>query len=221
MYPNGFFGGLSVEDFDWALLWRLHGPSARRTGYPSWCWAGWKGGVRHGEPQDVTKPRRFAVDLKMFRAREQPLLPIFEKNAREINSHAQLFFNIGNDSIDIASRSGLPELVPYLIDYPAAELDGYLFIDAIFLYFVPNFSRPRLRVQRRDEDEIFDFPIKDVDCTMVITSTDSMISQQRKDRIKTSVLITTKILSGDINLCKRDGTVSADQPNHLPCQLRS
>ena len=35
IYPKGFFWGLPVEDFDWALLWRSQVPPMRREGFPT------------------------------------------------------------------------------------------------------------------------------------------------------------------------------------------
>jgi hypothetical protein len=43
-WPNGFLNGLPTSCFDEIFCWRVaeHNPSARRWGFPSWSWQGWK-----------------------------------------------------------------------------------------------------------------------------------------------------------------------------------
>lgn len=178
IYSKGFFWGLPVEDFDWALLWRSQMPPVRREGFPTWSWAGWRGPLFFGQPFDVEKTRRIPTDLEISRSKFGQMDRIFATKCDSPASHDSVCIVLQNDPIDKAAQIQPPEPEFHLDQYPSAEEAGYLFITAIFLHFTPNFERPRTRTHQAseyDSYETFSFRIKDVKCLIRIMSTDRWI----------------------------------------------
>lgn len=82
-YPRGFFWGLPLEDFNWALSWVNRGVTKRRQGFPSWSWTGWQGRKWGGEVFDLWYPQKWPTFLRVFRiASNGELSPIFESEHR-------------------------------------------------------------------------------------------------------------------------------------------
>ena len=189
MYTKGFFWGLPIEDFDWGLLWRSQWPPTRREGFPSWCFAGWKGGVWCGQPLDITKPRRFPIDLEIYRSKAGQLEPIFKtRNGHSANDN-DICIIIRNDPVNKASRCDPKEPVFHLDKYPLAEKSGYLFIDALCFHFSPDFRNPRRRIRISGEYENFTFVVRNTECYISIISTDREIAGKAEKEEKTFVLI--------------------------------
>src|SRR5436305_7861718 len=78
MYKEGFFWGLPIADFQWALLWQSQWPPQRREGFPTWSWAGWKAGVWPTYPVEITKPHQLPVSLRIWKVLRGELVQIFE-----------------------------------------------------------------------------------------------------------------------------------------------
>ncbi|KAL9086665.1 MAG: hypothetical protein Q9165_006984 [Trypethelium subeluteriae] len=175
IYPKGFFLGLPVEDFDWALLWRSQWPPVRRKGFPTWSWAGWKGPLFFGQPIDVKKTRRIATGLEISAVQSKRMKRIFAAKSDSAADGEGLRITIQNDPIDASAQTEPEEPDFQLANYPDAERDGYLFITAIVLQYPLDFSRPQRRIQRGGEYETFAFIVKDVQCLIRITSTDRCI----------------------------------------------
>jgi hypothetical protein len=175
IYPKGFFWGLPVEDFDWALLWRSQVPPVRREGFPTWSWAGWKGSLFYGQPMDVKKTRRIPTDLEIRRSKSGHMEQIFATKCYSPASDEIVCIVLRNDPIDRAARLEPPELEFDLEQYPDAEEKGYLFITGIFLEFLPDFGRPRTGTYQAGQYETFSFRIREVQCHIRITSTDRWV----------------------------------------------
>jgi hypothetical protein len=175
IYPKGFYLGLPVEDFDWALLWRSQVPPMRREGFPTWCWAGWRGPLFFGQPIDVKKTRQIPTDLEISTSKSKQMERIFTTKCDSAASNDVICIVLRNDPIGKAALIEPQESEFHLDQYPSAEEDGYLFITAIFLHFTPNFERPQTKTYQAGQYEIFSFTIKDVKCLIRITSTDRWI----------------------------------------------
>ncbi|KAL9069292.1 MAG: hypothetical protein Q9157_006210 [Trypethelium eluteriae] len=175
IYPKGFFLGLPVEDFDWALLWRSQWPPVRREGFPTWSWAGWKGPLFFGQPIDVKKTRRIATELEISVAESKRIKRIFAAKGDSAADGEGIRITIQNDPIDVSTQTEPEEPNFQLENYPDAEGGSYLFITAIVLHYPLDFSRPQNRVQQGGEYETFVFRVKDVRCLIRITSTDRYI----------------------------------------------
>ena len=84
MYTAGFFWGLPLEDFNWALLWEgwwpmlpVQFPPLRRK-FPTWCWAGWNMPFSLYLPIDYTDPHQYPVSLRVWKAQKDKLILIFD-----------------------------------------------------------------------------------------------------------------------------------------------
>jgi hypothetical protein len=175
IYPKGYFWGLPVEDFDWALAWRSQMPPTRRKGFPTWSWAGWRGPLFFGQPIDVAKTRRIPTDLEIGARKGGRMEQIFATKGDCIASKNGIGLTILNDPIHKAAQLESQDPEFHLDKYPTAERDGHLFITAICLSFTPNFSNPRTGTYASGQNETFSFRIKDVHCFLRIFSTDRYI----------------------------------------------
>jgi hypothetical protein len=168
MYKSSFYCGLPIEDFQWGLLWRSQYPPERRPGFPTWSWAGWQGGLWPGYPIDYTKPHEYPLHLRMWRVVKGQLVQFFQ------TPHVEHF---PNDPI--ATISGLEIGGPGfdLRQYPEAEENSYLFIEAIMLRFAPDFSRPTTDVRNQSQQSIFRFLLRGVCCFIIIMSMDAELDK--------------------------------------------
>lgn len=176
IYPKGFFWGLPIEDFDWGLLWRSQVPPTRREGFPTWSWAGWRGGLFFGQPLDVKKTRQTPTYLEIHACRLGKLDQIFATQCDSLaRGNTGICVIIRNDPIEKASQETLPEVKSVLDHHPSAEEAGYLFVTAVFLHLKPDFRRPRTRVYQAGALATFSFLVRDVQCHIRIMSTDRWI----------------------------------------------
>ena len=175
IYPQGFFWGLPVDDFDWALLWRSQMPPLRRKGFPTWSWAGWRGALFFGQPIDVKETRRITTELEICAVKSKQMQRIFAVKGDRAAGGEGIRITIRNDPIDLAAQIEVAEAQFQLGEFPAAESDGYLFITAIILRFQPDFSKPRTGAQQAGAYETFAFKVRHVQCLIRITSTDRHI----------------------------------------------
>jgi len=178
IYPKGFFWGLPIEDFDWALLWRSQVPPVRREGFPTWCWAGWRGPLFFGQPRDVKQTRRFPTYLQIDGFLSGKFTRIFGTDGDINTDHDGVCVVLRNDPIDRAIRVEQQESKLDVEQYPSAEAAGYLFISAVVLHFTPNFENPQTGTFQSGVYEQFSFRIKGVRCLIRITSTDRWIPGQ-------------------------------------------
>ena len=188
MYPKGFFHGLPIEDFDWGLLWRSQGPSIRRECFPSWTWAGWKGGLWYGQPSDVTQTRGFPVHLEIHSFRSGQQYQIF--NTEPIRFQTRT--DGGSSIIDPAYQAAQYPSEGQVLDFEqllAAENRGILMIDAVCLYFTLDFSRPRTHVQQHGQFELFGITIGGIGCFLHIISVDQEISRPKTGEDELFLLI--------------------------------
>ncbi|KAL8686782.1 MAG: hypothetical protein Q9218_006869 [Villophora microphyllina] len=175
IYTKGFFWGLPIEDFDWALTWRSQDPPKRRHGFPSWSWAGWQGPLFFGQPIDVAKTRRIPTELEIRASKAGRMELVFVSKGDHIASNGNIGLVILHDPIHKAARMDVHNPQLHLDMYPTAEKNGYLFITAVCLHFSPDFSNPRTGTFATGKPETFSFDIKDVHCLLRITSTDRYI----------------------------------------------
>lgn len=61
--------------------------------------------------------------------------------------------------------------------YPRAEKDGYLFVEAIVFQFIPDYGRPVFKVRERGRDEIFAISLRGTACRIKIMSTDREVNK--------------------------------------------
>lgn len=169
MYTKGFYFGLPVEDFQWGLLWCSQYPPTRRSGFPSWSWAGWEGGLWPAYPIDYTKPHQYPLHIWIWSlVGRGELTPVF------MSSHRDVF---PNDPIAKAvSRE--PEAVQFdLNKYPNAVKDGYLLIEAIVFRFAPDYSQPHNYAPQSGHYAMFNFALGGVRCILRIMSIDSELEE--------------------------------------------
>jgi hypothetical protein len=168
MYTKGFFVGLPIEDFQWGLLWRSQWPPTPRPGFPTWSWAGWEGGLWPGFPYDFTKPHRYPLHLRIWRVVEGQLVQLFG------SSQADLF---AKDPVTKAASLDPQGPKFHLLDYSHAEKDSYLFIEAITLQFIPDFSRPLDNVRQSGQYSFFVFSLRGTRCYFKIISLDPELDE--------------------------------------------
>ena len=197
MYPEGFFQGLPIEDFDWGLLWRSQWPPTRRQGFPSWTWAGWKGGLWFGQPFEVTQTRRYSVSLEVCSFKAGQANRIFKTEFASLKPPAS-HLPAKIDPISRASPDSSTEDVLRPDQLSTAEKDGILMIDAVCLQFTVDFSHPWTNVQRSGQNELFDFMISDTRCIIQIISVDKEISRPEQRR-ETFILIARDSIQGFIS----------------------
>ena len=175
-YEDGFLWGLPVADFPWGLLWRALIPPTRREGFPTWSWAGWETLVCPRYPFNVAKPHEFPVHLQIKKMSEGRLVEVFSTPQAAVEGFTDLGSPFHSDPVSIAETYKLqfPELD--LSQYPGAEDNGYLFVEAIVLQFVPDYSHPRNDIKEFVKDESFSFSIGDRRCWIRIASLDPEIS---------------------------------------------
>ena len=198
LYPKGWYEGLPVEDFDWALLWRHQHPARRREGFPSWTWAGWKGRIWHGQPIEVTKPRRFPIHLLIHKAVNNELVCIFESNARRSADVQEAYISILNDPVDKSWQRG-PVEHGFSIDADrTAEESRCLFVEAIIVECALDFSLPLQWTRTSGNEALFSFPINGVECVIGIMALDLEITYKPAVELRTLVLIARDHVEGFI-----------------------
>jgi hypothetical protein len=177
MYPQGYFWGSAVEDFDWGLLWRSKVPPKRRPGFPSWSYTGWKGPKYYGQPFDVQKTRWIPTDLTIEaceRGRLEQILSVISDVNRS-SSSSSISITIQNDPVDKVMRATCADPEFDLTQHPTAEKEGRLFITAACLRWAPDFTRPTRHEQMPGEFEIFATKVKGVQCLIMITCYDQYV----------------------------------------------
>ena len=181
MYPKGFFYGLPIEVFDWGLVWRSQWPPTCCNGFSSWTWAGWNGGIWYGEPLDVAMTRRFPVHLEihMFKAGEPEKLFRTEPESSTSQTDVQILSRI--DPAYRAAQMAPDRLLPSTGQPFIANGDNVLLIDAIFLHFTLDFSKPQRRIYSSGQYEMFVIVIRDIKCFIRITNVDKEISKHRHE----------------------------------------
>ena len=168
MYRKGFFMGLPIEDFQWGLLWCSQYPPTRRPGFPTWSWAGWQGGLWPAYPLNFQKPHEYPLHLRISRAVEGKLVQIFG------TFHVDRF---SKDPVTTAASLDPGGSDFNLPEYPQAEKDSYLFIEAIMLQFTPDFSTPLKSVCQSGEFSFFVFSLRGARCFIKIMSVDSEVNK--------------------------------------------
>ena len=188
-YGDGFFWGLPVADFQWALLWEAALPIERRDGFPSWSWAGWKTGFWPCYPLNVAMPHEFPVHLQMWKVSNEQLVEIFKTPRAAVEGSTDVRFRFCRDPVSIAEtcESRFPDFD--LSHYPKAEDNGYLFMEAIVLQFIPDYSHPQYNISRYGESQLFVTSIGGTSCAIKIISTDPEISSPASHTEKKFLLL--------------------------------
>ena len=170
LYEDGFFWGLPVADFQWGLLWQAETTSTRREGFPTWSWAGWKGVVSPCYPSNRPKLHEFPVHLQIRKMSKERLVEIFSTAQAAVEGSTDIGSPFRTDPISTARtyESQSPEF--NLSQYPRAEDNGYLFMEAIVLHFIPHYSRPIPEFQSEGVYEHFEFSIGNTRCCIRTTS---------------------------------------------------
>ena len=146
IYPKGFWWGLPVEDFDWGLTWASQvPPTRRRLGFPSWSWAGWQGPLFFGQPIDVKKTRRIGTKLLAWGSKSGKLFKIFDGEPTGVENRSGIGITILNDPVALVAAQALEG--DFVVEsHPAAEKDGFLFLEATCFHFTPDFSQPHSKL---------------------------------------------------------------------------
>ena len=76
-----------------------------------------------------------------------------------------------------------------LFQYPKAEQDNYLFLEAIMLKFTPDFSRPTRDVYNVIEQSAFVFLVRGAVCYLTIMSMDGEVDQPPDPERKQFILL--------------------------------
>ena len=176
VYEDGFFWGLPVADFQWGLLWQFESPPTRREGFPTWSWAGWKGVVLPSYPFSGGKLHEFPVHLQIRKMSNERLVEVFSTTQAAVEGSTDVGSPFRSDPISIAEtyESQSPEF--NLRQYPRAEDNGYLFVEAIVLHFIPDYSRPLDHSDSNGRYKYREFYIGDTRCGIRIVSTDCEIN---------------------------------------------
>jgi hypothetical protein len=101
-------------------------------------------------------------------------------------THVSTFLD---DPITRLSRLGIGGLDFDLLQYPKAEQDNYLFLEAIMFKFTPDFSRPTRDVYNVVEQSAFIFLMRDVVCYLTIMSMDEEVDQPPDPEGKQFILL--------------------------------
>ena len=173
MYEGGFFWGLPVADFQWALLWQASYPypRKRREGFPTWSWAGWEEGIRPSYPFNVVKPHEFTVHLQIWKLSKERLMEVFRTPQPAVEGSSDVRSPFHRDPISIAETCELRSPKFDVSQYPGAEGNGYLFVEAIVLHSIPALGHPQYNIRKQGDLEPFIFPIGDMRCYINIIST--------------------------------------------------
>ena len=174
-YEDGFFWGLPVTDFQWALLWEAMATPRRREGFPIWSWAGWDAIIWFNYPDNIAKPLEFPVHLQSWKMLRERLVEVFGTGQAAVEDPTDVGSRFCRDPVSIAETCESPSPGFDLSQYPRAEDHGYLFVEAIVLQFIPDYSHPKPKhsMDTYREGEFFIFSIGDTTC---------LIRTQRSDR---------------------------------------
>ena len=175
-YEDGFFWGLPVADFHRALLWRFQKHPTRREGFPSWSWAGWKATVWTDDFGPIKTTDNFPIHLQIWRASEEGLVEVFRTTQAAAEGSTNVGYSFRSDPISTAEIYDLQSPEFDLSQYPRAEDKGYLFVEAIVLHFIPDYSLPLPEFTRYPFFEYFNFTIGVTRCRIEIKSIDREIN---------------------------------------------
>ena len=154
MYEDGFFWGLPVADFQWALLWRALSSPKRREGFPSWSWAAWEVGIC-SYPADITKPHELPIHLQIWKSSKGRLVEVFRTPQPAVEGSTDVRSPFRRDPISIAETCELRSPEFDVSQYPRAEDNGYLFVEAIVLHFIPKYSHARHNIYQEERSLSF------------------------------------------------------------------
>ena len=163
-YEDGFFWGLPVPDFQWGLLWQFQSHPTRREGFPTWSWAGWNAVISHGRPLNVAKLHEFPVHLQIWKVVEERLVEIFKTQQVAVQGSTDVGSPFRNDPVSIVETYDLQFPEFDLSQYPGAEDNGYLFVEAIVLHFIPDYSHPIYNITQQVGFVFFVLSIGDTRC---------------------------------------------------------
>ena len=142
-YEDGFFWGLPVADLQWALLWEAVSLTKRREGFPSWSWAGWESGIWPSYPLNIAKPHEFPVHLQIWKMLKERLVEVFRTPQAAVEGSKDVGSPFCRDPVSIAKTCELRSPDFDVSQYTRAEDNGYLFVEAIVLHFIPDYSHPQ------------------------------------------------------------------------------
>ena len=180
-YEGGFFWGLPVADFQWGLLWQFRSRPTRREGFPTWSWAGWVAAKSVARPLNVAKLHEFPVHLQIWKVLKERLVEVFKTPQAAVQDSTDVGSPFRNDPVSIAETFDLQFPEFDLSQYPGAEDNGYLFVEAIVLHFIPDYSHPIDDITQQLGYVHFVLYIGDTRCWIRITSSGHEINGSGRD----------------------------------------
>jgi Heterokaryon incompatibility protein (HET) len=146
VYSRGFFWGLPVEDMNWALLWDGRSTNVSRPGFPSWSWAGWRGGTWTDDTVDPGRQCYLGTHLAIWKVDSQTM----PKQVIEIFRTPWPIKDVVDDAETLPDNHPLKRLInsasdkvefdPFIVDLAASS--SFLFVEGIVLHFTPKFGEP-------------------------------------------------------------------------------
>ena len=134
-------------------------------------------------------PHEFPVHLQIWKMLRERLADVFRSPQAAVEGSTDVEFPFCHDLVSIAETSDSRSLEFDVNQYPRAEDNGYLFVDAIVFYFIPDYSHPRYNISRHGEFELFIFSIGDTRCGIKIMSIDSDIKGSVRHTEQQSLLL--------------------------------
>ena len=130
VFDNGFYYGLPEDDLNWSLLWCPLDRIQRRSHFPAWSWAGWKGGIHPGWPSDVSAPtQQYWTHFYAWRMNGSQQELVFPHHRTNEPQHRQQLFDI-DTPFDFISEPGLIPENPRHVKSNKSSL-GMLLIDCL------------------------------------------------------------------------------------------
>jgi hypothetical protein len=122
-------------------------------------------------PSDMRNPRQFQPYLRIWKAQQGQLVPLFQHDTDPDMKDLEILFK--KDPVSEAARLDSQDPDLDTGKYAEAQTAGYLFAEAIVFQFVPDYSTPLIKVCEKGRVEVFRILISGVNCGIEIISTDS------------------------------------------------
>ena len=126
-------------------------------------------------------PHQFPVHLQIWKLSEGRIVEVFSTPQAAIEGSTDVGSPCRSDPVSIAETYELQSPEFDLSQYPRAEDNGYLFVEAIVLHFIPDYSHPLYNNSQRGQFEVFVFSIGGTRCGIKIVCTDREIKGSARD----------------------------------------
>ncbi|KAH8676575.1 heterokaryon incompatibility protein-domain-containing protein [Tricladium varicosporioides] len=133
LYPKGFFWGLPIEHFNFGLMWTARSEARRRSGFPSWSWAGWEGPRWPQVPDDGVDEKDLLIQpyLRISHFNNDKIELLFESESKYLEDA------ISTDPIASPNLHFEADKALDLSNALQLKLLGFLHIKGVFLRFTP------------------------------------------------------------------------------------